>query len=100
MKYFSKVLVLLFAMISFSITGQVIFEKVKSISPLRAVKAASGYGEIESLKSITEKPRPRFRKYKKIPNKIRRFEYTNSDNLPLKKDAVRQKRKGRKNICY
>lgn len=96
MKYFSKVLVLLFAMISFSITGQVIFEKVKSISPLRAVKAASGYGEIESLKSITEKPRPRFRKYKKIPNKIRRFEYTNSDNLPLKKDAVRQKRKGRR----
>lgn len=96
MKYFSKVLVLLFAMISFSITGQVIFEKVKSISPLRAVKSASGYGEIESLKSITEKPRPRFRKYKKIPNKIRRFEYTNSDNLPLKKDAVRQKRKGRR----
>lgn len=96
MKYISKVLVLLFAMISFSITGQVIFEKVKSISPLRAVKSASGYGEIESLKSITEKPRPRFRKYKKIPNKIRRFEYTNSDNLPLKKDAVRQKRKGRR----
>lgn len=95
MKYIYKALFLLFVMISFSISGQVVFEKVKSTTPLRAVKSASGYGEIESLKSITEKPRPRFRKYKKIPNKIRRFEYTNLDNLPVKRDAARQKRKGR-----
>ena len=95
MKYISKILVLLFVTISFSLSAQVIFEKVKSITPLRVVKTASGYGEIESLKSIIQKPRPRFRKYKKIPNKIRRFEYTNPYNLPIKKDAVRQNRKGR-----
>ena len=95
MKYISKILVLLFVTISFSLSAQVIFEKVKSITPLRVVKTASGYGESESLKSIIQKPRPRFRKYKKIPNKIRRFEYTNPYNLPIKKDAVRQNRKGR-----
>ena len=82
-------------MISFSLSAQIIVEKVKSTTPLRTVKSATGYGEIESLKSISEIARPRFRKYKKIPNKIRRFEYTNPDNLPLKEDAVRQKGKGR-----
>ena len=56
----------------------------------KVIKNVSDFGKIGPLRDIIEKPVKRRKKHKVIPNKLRRYKYTNIDALPLKKDAVLQ----------
>lgn len=56
----------------------------------KVIKSVSDFGKIGALRDIIEKPIKRRKKHRIIPNKLRRYKYTNIDALPLKKDAVLQ----------
>ena len=56
----------------------------------KVVKSVSDFGKIGALRDIKAKPIKRIKKHRIIPNKLRRYKYTNIDALPLKKDAALQ----------
>lgn len=78
---------MLISSISFA---QVEFKSPKPVAPKKSIKTPTDFGVVESLGSIKEKAKPFYRKHKVVPNKKRRFEYTNADALPKKEDPVRQ----------
>lgn len=78
---------MLISSISFA---QVEFKTPKPSGPKKVVKTPTDFGIVESLGDIKAKSKPFFRKHKVVPNKLRRFDYTNYNALPEKEDPVRQ----------
>lgn len=85
-----KILLILFTLVSLSLFSQVDVITEKPAVPLKTVKKPSDFGSIESLGDVKEKARPILRRHKEIPNKLRRYSYTNENALPKKRDSVRQ----------
>lgn len=85
-----KRLTLLFTLLSFALISQVEITKEKPSVPEKSVKLPSDFGVVESLGEIKEKARPLFRRYKEVPNKLRRYPYSNENALPRKEDSIRQ----------
>ena len=65
-------------------------QKEKPEFSKKVIKNVSDFGKIGALRDIKEKPVRRKKKSRIIPNKLRRFKYTNGDALPLKADAALQ----------
>ncbi len=80
---------------AFTVNAQVEVQLQKKAPAKKAVKTPSNFGYVESLEEIKQKARPLIRKYREVPNKLRRHKYVNQDALPKKEDKARQEGKGK-----
>lgn len=59
----------------------------------KVIRNAADFGVTQPLRDIQTKPNAKRKKFHVVPNKLRRFEYTNADALPEREDPVLQKSK-------
>lgn len=65
-------------------------QDVKPDFSKKVVRNVSSFGKTGPLRDVKEKPVRKRKKLRVVPNKLRRYKYTNIDALPVKKDPVLQ----------